>query len=190
MEEPIDEDLVLGIGEEVEEQRESEQQKEVTLSGLVQSLELPMPALQIGESSQSNISAVEAMEVRENTLVVPSELADDAMANFQLINQMERAASSRNKDLLIDEEEQEMSDNEDEEMPVIEPEEVQEVEEVEDRDSPDCKIASSSDSESLMSKKSTIDGSRKARKQRWSAASQTTVNAPGLSLSIVIDEKE
>ncbi len=32
--------------------------------------------------------------------------------------------NSRNKGLLIDEEEQEMSDNEDKEMPAIEPEEV------------------------------------------------------------------
>ncbi len=119
LEEPINEDFVLGTREEVEEQRESEQQEEVMLTELVQSLQQPVPTLQISESSQSNISAVEEMEVGENTLAVPSELADEAMENFQLIHGMERAMDSRNEELLIDEEEQEMLDDEDEEMPVI-----------------------------------------------------------------------
>ncbi len=102
------------------------------------------------------------MEVGDNTLVVPPELADEAMSNFQLIHQMDRVVNSRNEGLLIDDEEQETSDVEDEEMPAVELEEVQEGEEEEHGYSTDCRVMSSSDSESLTSEKSTIDGSRKA----------------------------
>ncbi len=158
LEEPIDEDLVLGTT------GEREQQKEVTSSELVQGLQLPKPVVLISQRSLSDVNAVEEMEVGDNTLVVPPELADDAMVNLQLIDQMDRAMNSRNEDLLIDEEEQEMSDIEDEEMPAIESEEVQEVEEEENRDSPECRILSPSDSKSLVSK-STIDGSRKAHQR-------------------------
>ncbi len=53
-----------------------------------------------------------------------------------------------------------MSDIEDEEMPAVEP---GEIEEGEEEDSPeDCRILSSSDSESLKSEQSTVDGSRRA----------------------------
>ncbi len=76
----------------------------------VQGLQLPEPVMLISQRSLSDVITVEQMEVGDNTLVVPPELADDAMSNIQLIHQMDRAANSRNKGLLIDEEEQEMSD--------------------------------------------------------------------------------
>ncbi len=151
---------------------------------------MPEPVVLISQRSLSDVNAVEEMEVEYNMLMIPPELANDVMSNIQLIHEMDRAMNSRSKDLLIDEEEQEMLDDEDKDMSEIEPEEVQEGEEEEDRASSDCRIISSSDSESLISEQSIVDGSRKARQRRGSAASQTTVNAPGSSLSIIINEKE
>ncbi len=102
LEEPIDEDLVLGTAENVEEQKESKQQKEIMSSEPVQSLQLPEPVVLISHKSLSDVDTVEEMEIGDNVLMVPSELADDAMANIQLIHEMERAANSRNEGLLID----------------------------------------------------------------------------------------
>ncbi len=154
----------------------------------VQGLQLPEPVVLISQKSLSDVYIVEEMEVEDNTLVISPELTDDMMSNFQLMYEMDRATNSRNDGLLIEDEEQEISDVEEEEMPAVEPEEVEEGEEVDSLE--DCRILSSSDSKSLISEQSTIDGSRRAHQQRGSAASKTTVNAPVSSLSIIIDEKE
>ncbi len=195
LEEPIDEDYVLGIREMVEEEKESEQQEEITQSESVQSLQLSAPAPQISESSQFGVSAAEEMGVEDNTLMVPSELADVAMENLQMIKVIERDANSRNEGLVINEDDGKMLDNEDEEMPVLtESREAQESKEEEDRDrdedSPDCRIVSSSDSKSQVSERSVKDGSRLAHMHRGSATSQSTVNASASAQGIIINENE